>query len=428
MEPEVEPEPGFSEANSDNVPEIDALVLAAFFASNKIQTPPSGRPNLGDDAISYVQIMRMGKLCTMKCKVYSEVDSKLYAVTLTLNETDSVIDSVHCHDCGDSEGVCLHAAAFVLWAHRKSEQQSGTCQSYFHKPILQCSPEDFRISNIFNFKPNPQPMPSDTSVFDEFIKMAQKNNVTDCPLLRYHSSYKCSDMESLSMHQLAIKYKDKCSETFLEAIKQDITKDLINKIQKETIGKNYRELWCELQYGRITASKAYATSECDTCDEDLISSIMGAYMPDTEAKKEKRAIKSLVRQTVEMALGEKIDICGLMLNNTFPMIVGSPDGICADGIVHIELITSEKPESHFIKDGKPTDKYYAELQILMYLTDTTNCYYCVADFVNHKQVQITQVPINSGHVNYLLNVLELFWKTYVYPLIINAVTDVKVET
>ncbi|KAF5285460.1 hypothetical protein FQA39_LY16634 [Lamprigera yunnana] len=85
----------------------------------------SSRPSYGDDAISYVQLKREGKICTVKCKICPEhkVHAKLYGVTLTVDE-DEKVTSVQCHDCVAVQGGYKHAIALLTWIHRRSEEPS----------------------------------------------------------------------------------------------------------------------------------------------------------------------------------------------------------------------------------------------------------------------------------------------------------------
>lgn len=86
-------ESGFLKGNSNNLPRIDVVMLGKFFASNSdfcssefrnVKTSMSSRDSYGDDAVSYVQVKREGKLCTVKCKICPEhkVHAKLYNCTL----------------------------------------------------------------------------------------------------------------------------------------------------------------------------------------------------------------------------------------------------------------------------------------------------------------------------------------------------------
>ncbi|RVE52513.1 hypothetical protein evm_002907 [Chilo suppressalis] len=129
-------EPGFIKANSNNLPKIDAVMLGRFFASNtdfcssefrNVKTSMSSRASYGDDAISYVQLKRDDKLCTVKCKICPEhkVHAKLYGCTLVVDEEEDIIISIQAILRG-FKGCCKHAIAFLMWVHRRSEEPS--CQ------------------------------------------------------------------------------------------------------------------------------------------------------------------------------------------------------------------------------------------------------------------------------------------------------------
>ncbi|GBP63275.1 hypothetical protein EVAR_89065_1 [Eumeta japonica] len=98
-------ESGFSKANSNNLPRVDAVMLGTFFASNRdfcssefrnVKTSMSSRASYGDDAVSYVQLKRDSKCCTVKCKICPEhkVHAKLYGCTLVVDEENEVVLSV----------------------------------------------------------------------------------------------------------------------------------------------------------------------------------------------------------------------------------------------------------------------------------------------------------------------------------------------
>ncbi|GBP91169.1 hypothetical protein EVAR_67279_1 [Eumeta japonica] len=64
---------------------------------------------------------------------------------------------------------------------------------------------------------------------------------------------------------------------------------LIEKVKEETIEQSKSNLWFELRYGRITASKAYEVSRCKTADGTLVSLILGGKIPETKHMKRGRA-------------------------------------------------------------------------------------------------------------------------------------------
>ncbi|GBP90081.1 hypothetical protein EVAR_27069_1 [Eumeta japonica] len=103
-------------------------------------TKLSSRASYGDDAVSYVQLKRDSKCCTVKCKICPEhkVHAKLYGCTLVVDEENEVVLSVQCEDCVASQGGCKHAIAFLMWLHRRSEEPSCTSvECYWKKSKLQ---------------------------------------------------------------------------------------------------------------------------------------------------------------------------------------------------------------------------------------------------------------------------------------------------
>ncbi|KAF2886750.1 hypothetical protein ILUMI_19423, partial [Ignelater luminosus] len=56
----------------------------------------ASREEYGDTAIGYVQIKRESNECIIKCKICPEhkISSKLYNVTLIINETEETVISV----------------------------------------------------------------------------------------------------------------------------------------------------------------------------------------------------------------------------------------------------------------------------------------------------------------------------------------------
>ncbi|GBP19934.1 hypothetical protein EVAR_11324_1 [Eumeta japonica] len=74
---------------------------------------------------------------------------------------------------------------------------------------------------------------------------------------------------------------------------------LIEKVKEETIEQSKSNLWFELRYGRITASKAYEVSRCKTADGTLVSLILGGKIPETKHMKRGRVLEDQVRRTVE---------------------------------------------------------------------------------------------------------------------------------
>ncbi|KAF9801550.1 hypothetical protein SFRURICE_015044 [Spodoptera frugiperda] len=90
------------------------------------------------------------------------------------------------------------------------------------------------------------------------------------------------------------------------------------------------------------------------------------------------------------------------------MIAGSLDGIFEDGIVEIKC---------------PIKKYYAQMQLQMYLSQKKNCCFCIADpdFSQNKKVDIINIEFDPQYVENFINKLLNFWKINIYPLLYQSV-------
>lgn len=173
-------------------------------------------------------------------------------------------------------------------------------------------------------------------------------------------------LQSLSMDNLVLKYKEKSCDKFLERV---IFSDAdINNVEEETTEQHKSRLWYELRYGRVTASRAYEFSRCKTSDGTLMAVIMGGKIPNTTAMKRGRILEDDVRKTVSANLGKKIKICGLMISKNYHMLTGSPDEICENSIIEIKCPMSEKTVKNYVNNGNPTQKFYVQMQLQMLQT------------------------------------------------------------
>ncbi|KAL0859607.1 hypothetical protein ABMA27_010738 [Loxostege sticticalis] len=260
-------------------------MLGEFLATNKEfcssefrnvkKTSLSSRPSYGDDAISYVQLKREGNICTVKCKICPE--HKI------VDEDEEKVTSIQCHDCVAVQGGCKHAIALLMWVHRRSEEPSCTeVQCYWQKSKLSRVGTTLKFISAKDLSKGSPMLPSNYTVLEKFLEEGKKRNLGNCELLKYQHDYNGDELFSVSMHQLVFKYKSECCDLFLT----------------ETRDQFKNNLWYELRYGRVTSSKAYEVSRCQTNDGTLISIIMGGKMPDTPAMKRGRYLENEVREIV----------------------------------------------------------------------------------------------------------------------------------
>lgn len=107
------------------------------------------------------------------------------------------------------------------------------------------------------------------------------------------------------------------------------------------------------------------------------------------------------------------------------MIAGSPDDICA-GSLEIKCPTSANTYVNDIKDGKPVEKLYTQLQFQIYLTKMKDFMFCVADpdISENQNVKTLLIAFNEDIVtNPIINNFLQFWKSHVYPLLYQSIVN-----
>ncbi|KAL3287730.1 hypothetical protein HHI36_002194 [Cryptolaemus montrouzieri] len=140
---------GYEKGQSDNIPKIDGLMIALYFAKYRdfveaemrgVKMKESARDNFGDDTVGYVQMKRTGNTYTVKCRITPEhrVRTKPYHCSLVCDENEEEILNLTCVDCATSKGGCKHAVALLIRLHRRSEEPlaaSAMCEKNRSSPV-----------------------------------------------------------------------------------------------------------------------------------------------------------------------------------------------------------------------------------------------------------------------------------------------------
>lgn len=152
--------------------------------------------------------------------------------------------------------------------------------------------------------------------------------------------------------------------------------------------------WIQVRLGKFTASKAQAiktnkkgldTLVFEKVAEILINKPLDSYK--NEAMENGNLTEDEARQIYELQTGSKVEQVGFIELNEY---VGcSPDGLVGeDGLVEIKCPTP-RVFTEYLYSGKVDPKYYAQIQMQLYVTDRKWCDYCVyhPDFKSGLQVQ-----------------------------------------
>lgn len=355
--------------------------------------------------------------------------TKPYSVTLIVDEQEDDVLQVTCHDCPASTGGCKHAAAFLMWCHRRSEEPSCTSIQCYWKKSMLSKVGSYLITTKEMIKEKVKTdegnsIDTVTSVVEDFLAESKKRKITTCQYLKHENDFVCKKTNMLSLHYLMCSKKSNDCDEFLKQIAHVFNYINIRNAEKETRNQHRSGLWYELRYGRITASKCFEVSRCKTSDGILVASILGARTIETTAIKRGKNLEDSVRKTVEEKLGKKIGKCGLYISEQNPMIAGSPDGICEKiYTIEIKCPSSKKTEKNYIKNGAITKQYYAQVQIQMYCANLNKSYFCVAssDFEKDNKVNIIEIDYDQNYVSELLHGVISFWKQNIFPILYESV-------
>ncbi|CAG5041672.1 unnamed protein product [Parnassius apollo] len=99
----------------------------------------SSRNSYVDTAIGYFEVKRERSKCVLKAKVTPEhrIRTKMYTVSITINEDSEVIENLICDDSAASAGGCKNGICFAHWIIKRTEKPSVTSVScYWQKPRL----------------------------------------------------------------------------------------------------------------------------------------------------------------------------------------------------------------------------------------------------------------------------------------------------
>ncbi|XP_074097618.1 uncharacterized protein LOC141526482 [Cotesia typhae] len=390
-------DPSFSEARSDNLPRVDAFMVATYLARNSdfvsaemkgAKASISGRKSYGDAAIEYVQIKLQGPECTLKCLICPEhrVHNKSYRVTVVINIVDEEILLIQCHDCAASSGGCKHSIAFLMWLHRRSEEPSPTdVECYWRKSVLSQVGSAIKFIRVTDFdsETNITAVPKSFNTLQEFVNRTKQKNVQS-QILKYFNSENTE--KSLSIHNLLVDFINlggTLCDNFIQFSANRMSPDLCDNIEKETQNQADCDLWFSLRYGRITASKAYEASRCNTPNETLVELLVGGQkLRNTKAMERGKELEATVLQQVEQKLKRKFQKCGLFLSQKHPYLGASPDAIDDEFVVEIKCPTSQKSFRTYIDTdnyNKIAMKYFIQMQMQMLFTGRKKAMFIVAD-------------------------------------------------
>ncbi|KAK4882331.1 hypothetical protein RN001_005650 [Aquatica leii] len=334
---------GFVKASTNNLPCVYIFMVNEFIRNDERFNAAEFKgvkaafkfKDSFNSAIGYVEVKREGSLCTVQERICPEhrVKSKPYSVCLILDERNEKIINVYCKDCAASLGGCKHVLAFLMWVHRRSEDPAPTeVTSYWLEPRLSGVGTTDTKMNVLSLAS------VDNSTFRDEVLNIGKQNESNGQLI------------------------------------------LCGKLTGTQIDS---PMWHEMRFGRVTASKLYEFSKCNTSDGTLVESIIDS---------------------------------GLCLLPSYPVFGASPDGITSEYVIEVKCPSSEKILRNYIKNGDPTEKFKAQLHLQMLCTNKQKGLFCVADpnFDQNNLITILTVDYDENYMHNLIVRSLNNWKNFVF--------------
>lgn len=381
--------------------------------------------------MDYVQVKR-NEICSVKSQVKNL--NEIAKVEIIVNEKSSKIISVFCSIC-DRKGICVHTNYFMFWVHRMSTEPDKHKnnlifwgqESSKHNPIIIMKdlfmPDEDRIqadeeaANITE---------ADGEVFLKAILDEMDGaGLTDSVFYK-HCRQVQDDFEPLYIHHTMLDNANnyvKDAKSFNMHMEEVFRSGLFDRITDATVDNYKKHIWYEVQFGRIRCSMMHkiALRKNTEDDEEILNSI---FCTDRQWHAEDRCQlkehKRFILKQTEKLEDKSYRECGLLLNENYPYLCASPDGIADDHIVEIKAPRNDDEFEKYL-EGKETisAKYMAQLQIQMYLANVTKALYCVLSptFDSNGALHYVWVQADMDFVESLLSTAEDYWRDVVFPKI-----------
>lgn len=209
---------------------------------------------------------------------------------------------------------------------------------------------------------------------------------------------------------------DFTAKNFLAYCSQEMTADRCSKVCEETRDQNSKAEWYYQRFGRITASKLFETSRCDTKDGSLVAVLLGARkFKGNAATKRGNRLENEVFQLLKRKYFD-IQKCGIVLRSDLPNFGASPDGINDTFAFEIKCPTTAETVKNYVLDGALRDKVYYQMQLQMCLCGKRKGILCVADpaFVSNHLISEYEVHLDEIKLKQVLKASNIFWENVIF--------------
>lgn len=227
------------------------------------------------------------------------------------------------------------------------------------------------------------------------------------------------------MDHLVISFTEKygneptCPE-FLTFCGEEMTDDVCKTIFDDTKDQSAKSQWYYIRFGRITASKLFETSRCNTYDGSLVGSLMGSRgFKGNLATIRGQKLESEIFELLKSKKYPTIQKCGIIVRSDMPIFGASPDGMTDDHIFEIKCPSKVKTFTNYIDNGVPKEKVFFQMQLQMAMSGRTKGILIVADpnFEKNKKYTEVEVLLDKEKLDDVVGKCKRFWENTIFPIL-----------
>lgn len=194
-------------------------------------------------------------------------------------------------------------------------------------------------------------------------------------------------------------------------------KNLAQVAHDLTIEQADTTLWHDLRIGRITASRLYETTRCTMARGSLVDKYLGKKSGWSFSMMRGTVLEEFVFEEVKKEYPE-LERSGLIINpKVHPFFAASPDGLHKDFVLEIKCPSTQNTFNQYINVDTLSLKYFAQIQLQMFITGKTKALLAVAHLDFEKTREITKVWIEIDHeyIDTMISQAEEFYERAIFP-------------
>lgn len=258
---------------------------------------------------------------------------------------------------------------------------------------------------------------------DKLLDNLKENGQTDLPIYRMHRHVDEPHQELFLYYIMnnRDKYQITNYKHVLMYLQSAIKLDVIDVIQTETSSQYKSRLWLELQYGRIRCGILNEVTDWKTPEDVSEAKILGTYrIPREEDGLKRKLRKRSILAEISKCYKTNIQHCGVLLDFAYPVFCAAPDGLSSELVVEIKMpSTQEEYEKYLINNETIPPKYFAQIQLQMFMANREKALYCVVapDFNKSGAVEYINVDLKKTFIEPLFAKAEDVWNKLIFPVL-----------